>query len=221
MIKHILFDFDDTLVHTWKLAHKKHSLTAKSLDLRIPSKEEFYTHWGKPWKKALLSYWPDLNFRKFRINHMKIHYADGSKLGYSKPITGMQKTLLDLRKMGFKLYILTSRDRISLIKNLDYNGIMPLFSGLHSMNDSIYHKPDPRVFTAAFKRFKIKKEEALFVGDLPIDCIGALNAGVVFVGVKTGFGNGKSFLKLGLPRTNIIKDVSHLPSWIKTHGGHL
>ena len=63
-------------------------------------------------------------------------------------------------------------------------------------DDTLFHKPDPRVFEPAIKwlsQHKIKLNQVLYIGDGLQDMKAALGAGFSFLGVETGLITAKEF----------------------------
>ena len=109
---------------------------------------------------------------------LDIALIEGSKLyaEISQPIRGVNECLNKLKAQGLKLAVCTNGD-INLSKpvfdKVDID--MDLYQGT---TDGLNKKPEPDVFVAALKKFKIKPEEALVAEDSLIGVSAALAAGI-------------------------------------------
>jgi len=215
MIKAIIFDFDDTLVKTFRRAYQRHTRTAKKLNLRMPSRKKFYMNFGKPWNKVIKSLWPDVSLYRYKKAYYKLNYGDIKRFHGPPPFEGLKKTLSALKKRGYRLFILSSRDKKSLKTNIDRLKIKTYIELYHGMEHSRHHKPDPRVFIPFYRKTKLKNNEIVYVGDLITDYDAAKNAGIFFVAVITGVHKKSNFLKAGLNKFFILKSVNELPDLLK------
>ena len=215
MLKAIIFDFDDTLVKTFGRAYQRHLRTAKKLNLRMPSRKKFYRNFGKPWNKVIESLWPDVSLYRYKKAYYKLNYSDIKRFHGPPPVEGLRKTLSIIKKRGYRIFILSNRDKKSLGRNIDRLKIDSHIELYHGMEHSKFHKPDPRVFNPFYKKTKLKNYEILYVGDLVTDYEAAKKAGIAFVGVTTGKDKRKAFLKAGLKKFFILNSISELPGLLK------
>ena len=90
------------------------------------------------------------------------------------------------------------------------------FNGLkyiQTEDDTIYHKPDPRVFGPTLNRLsenEIKREEVVYVGDGLNDMKAAQGAGLEFIGVGTGLTSLEEFAKhqvRAIPKLSDILEI--------------
>lgn len=215
MIKAIIFDFDDTLVKTFRRAYQRHMRAAKELKLRMPSRKKFYMNFGKPWNKVIKSLWPEVSLKRYKKTYYQMNYGDIKRFNGPKPIDGLKKLLLTIKNRGYRIFILSSRDIKSLKTNIDRLKINAHIELYHGMEHSRHHKPDPRVFIPFFRKTRLKNYEILYVGDLVTDYLAAKEAGISFIGVTTGVHKKRDFLKAGLNKFYILKSVNELPEFLK------
>jgi len=215
MIKAIIFDFDDTLVKTFGRAYQRHVRAAKELNLKMPSRKKFNKNFGKPWNKVIRSLWPEVSLYRYKKMYYKLNYDDIKRFHGPPPVEGLKKTLSRLRKMGYRLFILSSRDKKSLGTTIQRLKIQSHIELYHAMEHSRYHKPDPRVFNPFYRKTKLKNKEILYVGDLVTDYDAAKKAGIAFAAVTTGMNKKKDFMEAGLNKFFILKSVNELPGFLK------
>lgn len=98
------------------------------------------------------------------------------------------KVLEKLKKIGFRLAIVTSRYK-NTIKTLQAAKIKPdLFNVIVSGDDVDKIKPHPEGIILALKKLKVRPAQALLVGDSTADIEMGKNAKVKTAGVTYGFG---------------------------------
>lgn len=106
---------------------------------------------------------------------------------YIVMLPGAVETLREIKRRGYLLGAVTNG--VSSLQNikLDTAGIRDLFDVVVVSGDIGIYKPDRRIFDEACRRAGVKNEEALFVGDHPINDIdGALGAGMQVIRMNYG-----------------------------------
>jgi len=213
MIKAIIFDVDNTLINTGNISAKAYISTAKELGLKQVSINKIKSFFGIPSHVIIKKFWPETGIKKFQeIKHKKIL---SKKV---KEIRGAKKTVKQLYGK-YKLGLLSSKTRALMYPHLkQINLSTKYFKFIYSADDVRFHKPDPRVFSKAIKKLKLKNGEILYVGDSIYDFIAAKKAKLNFTAVLTGHYKRKDFLKLGLENENILKSIKNLPTWLDKNG---
>lgn len=79
-------------------------------------------------------------------------------------INGMRELLLDLKREGYSLFLLSNAPSY-FSENSGFYSIMRCFDGRIFSGDIKTAKPGAEIFECAVKRFQIKPEESLFVDD--------------------------------------------------------
>ena len=96
-----------------------------------------------------------------------------------KPYPGVKKTLLKLKKKGYKLGVVTDAPRLKAYLRLDSMGIASLFDVVVGKEDTGRVKPSTLPFKKALSLLGVKPSEAMHVGDYPEkDVLGAKKAGM-------------------------------------------
>lgn len=87
-------------------------------------------------------------------------------------------TLIALRAAGYRMAVVSNWD-VTLHKALRMFGLDPFFEvALASLEEGV-EKPDPRLFEIALNRLSTNADQAVHIGDNPIDDLqGARNAGI-------------------------------------------
>jgi len=209
-IKAIIFDVDDTLIDFSKLATPVHIKVAKKLKIKIPNKTQLNRLYGKPWINIANKFWQKENHKKIKKEILKEY-----KKQNFKPIPGAIKVIKKL-KDKYILGVVSSKSR-AILKSQFKQTKIPYknFKFMYADKDTKLNKPDPRVFSKAIKKLKLKRNEILYVGDSIYDCIATKKAKLKFVAVLTGHYSKKEFIKKGIKTKNILKSIKYLPKWLE------
>lgn len=212
-IKAIIFDVDNTLINTGKVSAEAYLSTAKQLGLKKIHAVEIKKMFGIPSHIIIKKFWPKANCKQFQeAKHKKIL---SKKV---RQISGAREVIKELYK-NYKLGLLSSKTRVLMYPHLRQIKLSKkYFKFIYSADDLRFYKPDPKVFSKAIKKLKLKRNEILYVGDSIYDCIAAKKAGLNFIAVLTGHYKKKDFQKLGLKSKNILKSIKYLPAWLNKNG---
>lgn len=170
-----LFDLDGTILDTNELILQSFQYT---LDRFYPGKyrrEDILLHMGKPLLEQMQIFGPERAeemVRVYREHNLKMH----DKLIREFP--HVSETLHTLYKMGMKLGVVTTKQRLTAMMGLRFFGLEKLFSAIITMEDVRHHKPHPEPVLSAMERLHAEKERTLMVGDSPVDLDAAHAAGV-------------------------------------------
>ncbi len=205
-VKMIIFDHDDTLVGTIQPKWAQHKYIAKEFYSRTVTDEELHTHWGKPFTVLLR--------HLYKTDHidMAMSYNIATRELFPKNLLkGTIDTLKTLKKAGKKLAIVTATTKSSLMNDFKTLGIdQNLFDYVQTEDDTIFHKPDPRVLDPVKDWIKDKGidfSEVLCVGDHFHDMQTAQDAGFKFIGVGTGLISPEQFKKHGIPVIRALPEL--------------
>ena len=208
-IKMILFDHDDTLVGTLKAKWAQHKYIAQMFYGKKLKNEELRLHWGKPLTLLLKLL--------YETDHIDIamSYNIATRSKFPKTLfKDTISTLSALHSLGKKLGLVTATTRSSLEYDLKTLGIpSELFDYMQTEDDTVFHKPDSRVFDPALlwtAKQGIQSHEVLYVGDLLNDMVAARGAGIGFIGVGTGTISVEEFRKHQAEGINQLSDLIEL-----------
>ncbi len=191
MIKVILFDFDGTIADSFDHFLEIVGVLSDKYHLnKVPPNEinEFRSEGA-------------INvLRKLKIPIYKIPFIahDMKKLQKEKmleikPFKNIPEVLNELKKMGFKLGILTSNARENVLEFLEINNIS-VFDYIYD-NASLFGKD--RTINKFVKSQNVQKENIIYVGDEIRDIHGCQKAEVKIISVSWGFNS-----KEGLEKNN-------------------
>ena len=109
------------------------------------------------------------------------------KNSFLEPYPRVFPTLIELRRRGLKLGIVSDAPRMSAWLRIAFMGLTEFFDFVITRDDIGKEKPSMLPFRAAIKKLGVKPEEIVFVGDNPErDILGAKKAGMVTVLAKYG-----------------------------------
>jgi len=199
-IEAIIFDLDGTLLNTI-------DDIADSMNL-ILSKYGFPPHLAEDYKKfvgdgieVLVSRALSPEDRKTEIIN---NLVDEFKKVYSrnwnvktKVYDGIEETLSELHKMGYKLAILSNK-REDFTKAM-VKAMLPNipFTAVLGLKEGIPPKPHPESAMRVLKIIGVPPEKCLYVGDSDIDMKCATSSGMIPVGVLWGFRDEKELTQNG------------------------
>lgn len=208
MIKTIIFDVDGVLIDSVKITVEIYQKTAKKLGLRIPPSKEVLDLLGKPLEEMERILWPDTNHELYIKEYRKLLMDKNFP-----PLDGAVDTVERLKKLGFKLGIITGKIMFFAEKHLKEAGFdIKWFDAISTVETTKKHKPHPDPIFHVIDKLNVKPEEALYVGDAISDYECAKNAKVEYVAVLTGCLNREELEKIGVK--NIINSVSDLPEFL-------
>jgi len=192
--KAILFDFDETLVEAMNIKWKQHQATAKQFYDHNLTEETIRAYWGMPFEPMIELFYD----HKDSVENMRDNYHSLDDQYPKYPFTDTIQVLTYLHTHGYWTGIITSMTKDSVVKDMKETG-MPYdkFDLIQGSTDSLFHKPDPRVFDTAIKLLKqknIRLDEILYVGDDIRDMKAAIGAGIHFIAIPNGLTPKKEFL---------------------------
>ncbi len=124
------------------------------------------------------------------------------------------ETLTTLRNAKIKIGLVTATTLSSLENDFTTLNISKeLFDYIQTEEDTIYHKPDSRVFEPALKwlaQENIHPNEVIYVGDSLGDMKAALGAGLQFLGVHTGLISLEEFRENQVNGVQRLKEITEL-----------
>lgn len=204
----LIFDLDDTLIHSFDSYVQLHQSIAKDVGLSIPSREALVVY-GPTWRDTLERIWPDTDLQPFFDRFEEI--AD--EIPYPA-VAGVPEMLTRLRGAGHRLWIVTKRSRLRLQLRM-MQAALPLdcFSGIFPVEDQPHPKPDPRCFEPIWEAVG-GRVPALYVGDRLEDQQAAKEAGLSFVAVKTGPEATMGDFPAGLDVDGVLSNAGELEAWL-------
>ena len=216
----IIFDFDGTLGDTRQNIVTTMRQTLEQLGLPERSEEACAATIGLPLKECFRSLMPELGEQILDdcATTYRVLFEQNKSIYRIKPFPHVVETLEELRSQGYKMGIATSRGLPSLIEFLDDLGIAHCFDCLLGADSVIRHKPDPEPVLTTLRKLNKRPEDALVVGDMPVDILMGKGAGCLSCAVSYGNASREDLKQAGADY--IIDDFSELND-ILCHSGNV
>ena len=213
-IKAIIFDAYGTLFDV-------NSATERCKDKIGDKWEGFANHWRTTqleytWLRSIMKrhkdFWQvteeslDKSMKAYEINSsMRNELLDLYKI--LSPFKEVPEVLKSLKEKNFKLAILSNGTPSLLNQLVKSNNLKNLFDDLFSIEEVGIYKPDSKVYDLPIKKYKIKKNEVIFLSANTWDVSGAGNYGYQPVWVNR---NNNIFDNLDYKPNKEIKNLSEL-----------
>jgi len=173
-LKGVIFDIDGTLTSTNELiiAAFNH-ITNRHLNKTL-NKEEVFALFGPTEEQIIEKWFPD-NSDEVIKDYFNFYYENHSM---ANVYPGMILILNELKEKEILLSIFTGKGKRSATITLEKLGVIKYFDFIVTGDDVINHKPSCEGIISFLKKFNLKKNEVLMVGDSPADVKASHSAGV-------------------------------------------
>lgn len=197
-IRAVLFDHDGTLVDSYAGIACCMQLTCQDLDKPPMSDNEVLASIGPTLENRFTELWGEkVSEEACRIyrTHYESHFLTGTEL-----ISGVLETLEAVEKRGLAIACVTNKSRNYCLRQLEHFGLLSKMQVVYANQQGIPPKPDPAMVFAALDHLDIPPEEAVLVGDTPIDIAAAKAAGVGAWAVRSRYTPKEDLEKSGPDR---------------------
>lgn len=183
-LKLIIFDLDGTLVNAYPaiVSSFNYAMQKTGYPKQVPGIIRRAVGWGD--ENLLEPFIKAMDFKKVLRFYRKHHRV--SLVKESRLFPRAKKILTYLRGRGYKLAVASNRPtRFSriLIRHLKIAGYFDYVL----CADKLRHiKPHPEILNTILKKFSLKPQEAIYVGDMAIDAQAGRRAGIKTAIVTTG-----------------------------------
>jgi len=96
----------------------------------------------------------------------------------------VQEGLISLKSAGYRLGIVTNKQREFTMSGLQTAGILPFFDAIVTLNDVTVGKPSPEMLLKAMKEIGVTPETSLMIGDSKYDLLAAAAAKISFTALE-------------------------------------
>jgi len=181
MTKVIIFDFDGTLADTIDILLSITNRLSAEFGFKSATKEELA-------QLSNLNSWQILQYSgisifKFPLLIRRLKAELHSELPHIQLFPGIKEVLLELKKRGFQLGIITSNSRENVLGALEKNGLQDTFTFIYSGSTFGKHK----VINKWLRIENIHTEKVVYVGDEIRDIDAAKKTGIKVIAVGWGF----------------------------------
>lgn len=173
-IRIVIFDVDDTLIYTIDTAYKKTNMAGKKAFNLELDKSDFIELYGKYNFEDCIKYW----YKKEEIDEFVNEY-NSIKMEYEY-IGDIERIITSLKHSKILVGVVTNSTKEKTERKL--KKYIDLF-------DFVYvdaEKPNTKCIDNIIKRYSVKKNEIVLIGDSENDYNVSKNSGINFCGVNTG-----------------------------------
>ncbi len=176
--RYLLFDLDGTLIDTTELILGCYRASVSKLVDDPPSDEEILKGFGTPLPSQLWRLYPSLRGRIDELVAMWRQAQEDLHDRLIKPFPDTAGVLSELRRRGYPLGIVTSKERFAAERDMALYGLQLLVERVVYMDDTVNHKPHPEPVLKGLELMGARPEDALYVGDSLHDMKAGREAGV-------------------------------------------
>ncbi|MEG4291919.1 HAD-IA family hydrolase [Microcoleus sp. C2C3] len=181
MTKVIIFDFDGTLADTIDILLSITNRLSAEFGFKSATKEQLA-------QLSNLNSWQILQYSgisifKFPLLIRRLKAELHSEVPHIQLFPGIKEVLLELKKRGFQLGIITSNSRENVLGALERNGLQDTFTFIYSGSTFGKHK----VINKWLRIENIHTEKVVYVGDEIRDIDAAKKTGIKVIAVGWGF----------------------------------
>lgn len=196
--KTILFDLDGTLIDTTELILHCFDLSWGKVFGRKLDRQCYLATIGIPLREAMRillnekirgSGESEFSFDNPVVETLVQEYRACNAVHHdqmAKPFSGVSPTVLELRKRGYQIGVVSSKTKELGLRGLNLCALQDLIDDAVFLEDSLRHKPDPEPLILALQRFGVSPKQASYVGDSRHDMQAGKAAGVGTVAALWG-----------------------------------
>ncbi len=206
MTKIVIFDLDGTLIDAYQAIEKSLNFTLHSLGYKKVSYGQARRSVGRGDKHFIAQFVKLSDVPKGLAIYRQHHPGSLKRYSILKPHAG--EVLSALQLQGIKLAVASNRPtKFSqvLIKHL---GLEKYFDYVTCADKKHELKPEPYLLKKVLKKFKMKPQEAIYVGDMGYDIAAGKNAKVKSIAIMGGSCTRKELAQY--KPYKIIRDLKQL-----------
>jgi pyrophosphatase PpaX len=186
----LLFDLDGTLIDTNELIISSFIHTLNHYYPDQYKREDVLPFMGPPLADTFMK------IDSERVDEMIERYRKYNLENHDllvKEFDGVYETIQALHEQGYKMAIVSTKIRDTVIKGLRLTKLDKFFDVVVGLDDVKHAKPDPEPLQKALHQLGSTPDEALMIGDNSHDILGGKNAGTKTAGVAWS-AKGKEYL---------------------------
>jgi pyrophosphatase PpaX len=193
-VRAVLFDLDGTLLDSAELIIAAFQDTCRHLLGREIARETILRDWARPIRERFHALAPEHD-ETLSEEYLRRYLALHDRRARLFP--GVADTLEALRRRGYPMAIVTSKRRATTQAAVDAFHLDRWCSVVVADEDVRRHKPDPEPVRAASEQLGVRPEDALMVGDSPLDIASGGSAGAGTAAALWGTVNAEALRAAG------------------------
>lgn len=198
----VLFDLDGVLLHSHENMRQAWEVVLAKTDVDRPF-EDYFAQIGRPFKDIMHRLGVSSDVERIEKVYMT---ASFEFLANATFFPGVKEALAEIRDLGVKMGIVTSKDAPrtkAVLAQLDIS-----FASVQSPNEQFRGKPAPDHLLVAMAEAGEDPAHTLFVGDMETDWQAARRAGIDYVHAGWGYGEPPESI-------STLESISQLPLFIQ------
>lgn len=187
-IRLVIFDFDGTLADTRHNIVITMQEVMRVLGMPMADEETCAATIGLPLNGCFKQIYPHLTDEEAQHctdTYKKVFFANEDNL-VPDLFPHVRETIEQLHKKGIKIAIASSRTSVTLFNFVRKIGLSEMISMVVGSDEVTRHKPDPEPAEIILYKLGIAAENAIVVGDMPVDIAMGRGAGTHTCGVTFG-----------------------------------
>lgn len=198
-MKLIILDFDGTLADTRKLIVSTNQEAMRRMNHAIVPEEEIAATIGLPLREGIRTMCPDVTPEQLPVwvDTYRAVFDVLKRQIVPDVFPGVRETLARLAGEGYVFTVASSRGADSLNDFLREMGLAPYISYVLGADNVTHAKPHPEPVLKTLRDLSYAPEDALVVGDMPVDIQMGLGAGAWTCGVTYGNSTRPALLAAG------------------------
>jgi len=181
----IIFDLDGTLVDSYDALTDAVNFALDAEGLRRVSSEELREYVGEGVERLLQRCMGRPDIPKRMHGNFEDRYAVVCRKK-TRFLDGVEPTIRELTSRGYRMAVCTNKPTRFSVDIVEHLGVARCFDAIVGPDLAGARKPDPAHVLAALRPTETPPDEALFVGDMAIDVLGARAAGIDVAVIPTG-----------------------------------
>ena len=182
-LKAVFFDIDGTLLNTHEYIYQSFEFALAKHHKPILRKE-LQKIMGKPLDECYRILTKMQKIDELSASHRQFQHKNPHLV---IPFPNTISTLEKLKEKGLLIAAISTRARDTVDQTLEETQIMHYINYILGFDDVIEPKPSPEGIQKALTYFGLKPQDAIMVGDSPVDVLAGKNAKTQTVGVTYGF----------------------------------
>ena len=179
-----IFDLDGTLADVYTAVEKSINYTRKQFGQKPVGSTTVRRSIGHGDANFVSRFFPKKQLKEALSIYRKHHLKAVAK--YSKPLPYAKKVLAALKRKGKFVAIASNRPQAFTERVVDKIGIRKYLDRILCADTIKSLKPKPKILNVLVKFFKVKKAQAVYIGDMAVDVETANRAKVDSVFIKGG-----------------------------------
>jgi len=199
MIKLVILDFDGTLSDTRELIVRTNQETQRRMHWSVCEPQRIIATIGLPLAEGIMTMCPDVRPEDLPqwIQVYREVFDSLKKTIIPTLFPHVKETLQALHQSGHTISVASSRGRQSLMDFLHGMGIAPYIAYVLGADDVTHAKPHPEPVLKTLAHLSVPAQEAIVVGDMPVDIQMGRGALAWTCGVTYGNSSREALLEAG------------------------